>query len=87
MRLSGTAGPPVVREGHSATVPRSYRARSGLGRTPNQRTCAWPPCGRLFVPRSTGGKPQKYHAPQCRELAKAVARATCPHCGKHVRRQ
>jgi len=43
--------------------------------------CAWPPCGALFVPRTSGGKRQTFHAPKCRELAKAARRIVCPKCG------
>jgi hypothetical protein len=68
-----------------ATVPRSQEARSG--RDAGLVRCAWPPCPVRFVPRATGGQRQKYHAPACRELAKAAGRLVCPHCGGSLRRR
>jgi len=76
------AGSPSPQDGPAATVPRSPGAssRPGWGAA-SARPCQWAPCGRLFLPRATGGKPQKWCSPHCRELAKAAARAVCPHCG------
>lgn len=79
------ASSPAVPEGPAAMVPRSSGALAHPERSTVARRCAWPPCSLLFVPRTTGGKPQKYDEPRCRELAKAAARATCPHCGGSLR--
>lgn len=85
-RLGVAAGSAAAQEWPVATVSRSPAASVRPLRGAGARSCAWPLCGVLFVPRATGGKPQKYHAPHCRELAKAAARAVCPHCGGSLRR-
>jgi hypothetical protein len=79
------AGSLGLQEGPAATVPRSSGASSRPERCVGVRRCHWPHCDRVFVPRTTGGKPQKWCSPRCRELAKAAARAVCPHCGASLR--
>ncbi len=81
---AGSLGP---QDGSAATVPRSSGASSRPGRGASARRCQWAPCGRLFLPRATGGKPQKWCSPDCREQAKAAARAVCPHCGGSLQRR
>lgn len=82
--VAGSLGP---QEGPATTVPRSPGASSRPPRVPGARRCQRPSCRRLFVPRTTGGKLQKYCEPACRELVKAEARAVCPHCGGSLRRR
>jgi hypothetical protein len=82
------AGSQGTQESPATTVPCSSGASSPAVRGTGARPCQWPPCGRLFVPRPTGGRPQKYCSSVCRERRKAASRAicnVCPHCGGALR--
>lgn len=70
-----------LQQGTAATVSRSSGASEGRERSAAEvRRCPWPLYGRLFVPRATGAKPQKWCSGRCRDLATAAARARCPRC-------
>lgn len=76
----------TAQEKGATTVSRSREASTAYTRTSGPQRCDWRPCGQTFVPRTTGGKRQKYCTTQCRELAKLASRATrCPHCGGSLR--
>lgn len=79
-------GSQATREGPGTTSARSSGARYPVARPAGAVRCAWAPCGVLFVPRATGGKPQRFHSAACRRAAWSAARVVCPHCGGSLRR-
>jgi hypothetical protein len=70
----------------AATVSRSFADESADGLTQMALQCQRAACGRLFVARRSGGKPQKFCSAKCRELAKA-RRMSCSHCGGSLKRR
>lgn len=51
----------------------NYRRSSQAGDAAGSQFCPW--CGRVFVPRRTGGRGQRFCSPACRRAFDAAARA------------